>query len=367
MMGGRTALVIGYPALRGRYVLEAVARQEPDVTVIALVHPERLEEASEQLARLEPSIAARVSLRAGDPVAMDFGLSGAEYLELVERIDVVHAAYSIVDPGASADVCERVNVGAAREIVELGRASGRKPGVVWYSSVFVSGNRSGRVLETELQAGQGFRNRSERTLAIAELMLRKSGMPVAVLRAGHLIGDARTGEVEQLIGPYPLLVLLAGLPEEGSLPLPVGAEAPLPLTPVDHLAHLGAFVAARGLFGQTLHVILEAITLRRFLQLGAERLERRIDTRFNPTALTRALLGNPVAKLLPQNARGILEVLTTSAEYDTTHVQELVAAGAPVPALLEDYLGPLIDHVRARIQDGTVVTPRPALTPWLVA
>src|SRR5690606_39654925 len=63
----------------------------------------------------------------------------------------------------SEELAETINVGAAREIVELARAARRLEKIVYYSSVFVSGDRTGRVREHELEAGQGFRNAAERS------------------------------------------------------------------------------------------------------------------------------------------------------------------------------------------------------------
>jgi hypothetical protein len=409
-MAAETALLTGFPALRARYILDALLRAQADLSVVALVHEERFEEAEQRLGALDPACARRVSLCCGDAAAMDFGLPGAEYLALADRVDVVHAAYSVTEPSASGEHCRRVNVGAARELVELGRARSKPLPIVWYSSVFVSGGRKGLVLESELEAGQSFRNQAERTLAIAERMLRKSQLPVVVLRAGHLVGATSTGEVDDLAGPYPVLLLLANAPEERPLPLPPGADAPLPLTPVDYLAAFGVFVgqsarsaaavqepvgqsarsaaAVQEPVGQsarsaaaaqqpvarvrtsvrTVHVLGEdRVTLRRFLELAAERAGRRIDPGLNATALTRVLIGNPVAKLLPQNARGILDVLTTAAEYDQKHLRELVQSGAPPAPPLQSYLGPLVEYVQARIQNGTLVAERPSRAPWLIA
>ena len=366
-MAARTALITGYPAPRARCIVEAVAHAEPDLTLLSLVHPERIEEAEQRRAALGPDMAARLTLLAGDPAAMDFGLRGSDYLDLAQRVDVVHAAYSITDPAASSETCERVNVGAARELVELGSASARSPLIVLYSSVFVSGSRSGRVLEAELQAGQSFRNPCERTLAVAERVLQGSGLRTLVLRAGHLLGPRQTGEVEHLSGPYPLVALLISLTEDRAVPLPPGADAVVPLTPIDHLAEVGAFGARAGLAGRAIHVLSEERpTLRAFLTLCAERTGRRLDSGFHPTALTRALLGNPVARVLPQSARSILEVLTTSADYDTRNMKELTSAGAPASAPLESYVSTLVEHVRARVQDGTLLNDRSSAA-WLVA
>lgn len=368
MSGSGSALITGFPSLRARFILEAVARRQPELSIIALVHPDRALEAESLLQSLDAHISRRVQLYPGNPAGMDFGLAGGEYLKLAERVELVHAAYSVTDPGLGSELSERVNIGAARELIEFSRASQRKLQVILYSSVFVSGNRSGRVLEGELEAGQSFRSAAERTLAIAERMLRRSGIPVSVLRAGHILGDLRTGEVEQLSGPYPLAVLLASTPEERPLSLPLGSDSLLPLTPVDHLAELGAFMASAGIFGRTVHVVdFEGVTLRGFLELCAAHIGRRIDSGFNPTTLTRVLFGNPAARLLPQNARGILEVLTTSAEYDTTGFREIVTSGALVNPPLEAYIASLFEHIRARLQDGTLVSPRRPLAPWLVS
>lgn len=366
-MTRRTVLVTGYPAQRARCVVDAIARAEQGAELVALVHPERLDEAETRRAALAPEFAARLTLIAGDPAAIDFGLRGSEYLELAGRVDVVHAAYSILHPDAPAPLCDAVNIGAARELVELGRASERPLHVVLYSSLFVSGNRSGRVLETELEAGQSFRNHCERSLAIAERVLQRSGLRAVVLRAGHLLGGEAEGEPDILSPPYALAALLLGLTEDRPLPLPAGSDALVPLTPADHLGAVGAFAARAGVAGRTLHVLNdERPTLRAFLSLCADRAGRRLDAGFQPTALTRALLGNPVARALPQTARSILEALTSSADYDTRNLKELLLAGAPASAPLERYVSTLVEHVRARIQDGTLVNDRSS-APWLVA
>lgn len=368
MTGRQCALLTGYPALRARFVLAAAAEQMPELSILALVHPERREEAEVLLASLDPHTARRVTLCEGDPAAMDFGLTGAEYSGLAARVDRVHAAYSVTDSAVSAEECERINLGAARELIEFGRASGGRLGILFYSSVFVSGNRSGRVLESELEARQSFRSAAERTLATAERMLRRSGLLVSVLRSGHHLGDATSGVVELFSGLYPLVVLLASMPEDSAIPLPPGADRLLPLTPLDRLAALGVFMASRATFGQTVQVLdYPDITLRRFLELCTERLGRGLSLGSHPTAWTRALLGNRAGRLLPHNARGVFEALTSPAEYDTREMLAFTDSGALRCHPLESYIGPLVEHVRARLQEGTFAAVRRPHGPWLIA
>ncbi len=359
-------LVTGFPALRAAHIVRALLR-EARSDIVALVHPERLEEAQSLLEKWDlPQ--GRVSLVEGDAAAIDFGLDGANYVALASSIEVVHAAYSVTDVPVTEELAFAVNVGAARELVELSRVAKSLRQIALYSSVFVSGQRVGRVEEQELVAGQSFHGPVEQTLAIAERMLNKSGAPHIVLRAGHLLGDSEQGVVEHLAGPYWLIAFIASAVGEAALPLPPGAEALLALTPVDYLARFGAFAVNAAKPGATLHVIDPSQpSLRQFLELVAERCGRKLETGFNPSAFTRLFLGNPALRALPQQVRGIFEVLTSAAEYAMQGANELVAQGAPACPTLASYLDRLLEHVRQRNESGSLYSERRLSAPFLVS
>ncbi|HET9931933.1 MAG TPA: SDR family oxidoreductase [Polyangiaceae bacterium] len=358
-------LVTGFPALRARHIVRALLTRDAAVRVVVLVARERADEARAVLSR--EALAERVSLVEGDPTAIDFGLGGARYLELARQVRIVHAAYSITD-AAPERIAEAVNVGQARELVELVRVAPELRAIVLYSSVFVSGQRSGIVKEAELEAGQGVRGPVERTLATAEKMLRDSHVPRIVLRAGHLLGDTAEGEVEHLTGPYWLLAFIASASKDAPLPVLPGADAPLCITPVDYLARFGAFAGERAAPGSTFHVIDPArLTLRQFLAEVAERSGRRLEPGFHPSSLTRLLAGNPALKGLPQQVRSLLEVLTGSAEYASDGALDLVNHGAPECPPFASYLDRLFDHVRARLERGDLFSSRRQSPAFLVA
>lgn len=365
-------LVTGFPALRAQAVVRQLLSEGGQTGIVALVHPERIDEANTwiEAQRTSGDVRAteRLRLLEGDPAAMDFGLAGPAYLELCRGVEHVHAAYSIVDPNVGEELAESVNVGATRELLELTKVASGLRSAVFYSSVFVSGTRSGRVLEVELSRGQSFRSPAERTLAISERMLRLSRAPISTLRAGHLLGDFEGRTIDYFGAPHLLAVLVASAPKDVTLPIPSGAEAPLPLTPVDYLARVGTFVTRAERPAATYHALSpERFTLRRFLELVAQRSGKRLEPGFNPGALTRSLLGNPATRLLPQNARGILEVLTTSAEYAMDVMAELTAHGAPRCPPLESYLDPMLDHIWERLDDSSLAGGRPHRPSFLVA
>ena len=353
-MNRRTALLItGFPAFRARHLLRELTRRQPEVEVVALVHPSRAAEARAAADELAPS-PAPVTLLEGDPAAIDFGLSGADYVALAARVRVVHGAYSITDPDRT-DRAEAVNVAAARELVEFARAAGGLERLVLYSSVFVSGDRTGRVAEHELEAGQGFRNPTERSLAIAERVVKNSGLPFNVLRAGHLLGASDDGSIDHPSGPYLCAGIWLTAPADAALPLPSSAESLLPITPVDYLAELGASAPELLEPGATVHAIdPRPLRLGEFVRLLADALDRNVDPGQSAGMLTRMLLGNSVAKLLPKHRRGLLELLTTGGDYESTRASELPARGGPDCPALGDYLGKLIEHVRKRVDEGTL-------------
>lgn len=360
------SVITGFPALRARRVLSEVAAREPGVPLVAVVHPARLAEA--RAVADELGLLTRTELVAGDPATIDFGLPGQDYLRLAARTRHFHAAYSITDPDVDGEIVEAVNVGAARELVELSRAAPAFERAVWYSSVFVSGDRVGLVSETELEAGQSFRNAAERTLAVAERMLQKSGAPLTVLRSGHLLGDTVTGSVDRPTGPYLCLAVFLSAAPEIPLPVPAPATAPLPVTPIEFLARIGAAAPHLLPSGRTLHVIdPRSITLGGFVELLADLLGRRLEAGARSGGLARGLLGNPAARLLPKNRRALLEVLTTGGAYETRGVSELAAASGLVCPPLAESLKAFVEHVRERIERGSLDPRGREEAPYLVA
>jgi hypothetical protein len=363
----KTVLLTGFPAPRAHQILRELGERDADSRVLLLVHPARADEATVALSELS-SKPARVELVAANPAALDFGLRGSEYLALANDVGVVHAAYSVTHSSVAETLAERINVGAARELVEFSRAARRLEKLVLYSSVFVSGQRSGVVRESELEAGQLFRNPVDRTLATAERMLRRSGAPLVTLRAGYLLRETGADPAELDLGPYFLMALVVSAPEDAPLPMVPGAEAVVPLTTLEYLARLGVFAARAARARTTLHAVeFEPLTLQQLLALVGERCGRRAEPGLNPALLTRFLVGNPATRLLPQSARGVFEVLSSDTRYATEELAELVRLGAPAPRPLSDYVDVLLSSIREHMSHAEPAPERPRSAPYHVA
>jgi thioester reductase-like protein len=346
-------LVTGFPGLRARRLVRAALDAQPGLCLTALVHPRRLPSAEQAISAL--GAADRIRLLAGDPTAIDFGLGRFDYLELAGSIRSVHHVYQVLDLAAPREAAEAVNVGGAREIIELSRAARALERVVHHSSVFVSGDRTGLVMEHDLHANQSFGSPVAASLALAEAMLRRHPeVPLTVVRSGQVVGDSVTGVVDRLDGVYPLLVFLQSAPSDVALPMPPAQtlETPLYLVPVDYVARaaffLGGLAETRG---QTLHLLdPQPLSTRRFLELSAEHFGKRLSPGFNAGALGRSLFKNPATGLLGQKLRALGELVMRDVSYDDAVARRHLEGSGSVCPPLESYLGVLLAHVEERVR-----------------
>jgi len=359
-MSADTMLVTGFPGLRARALAAALLAGDRDTRVTLLVHPNRRADAELALGALLAR--DRVSVLYGDPAAIDFGLAGPTYRALADSVRIVHHAYQVVDLDASGEVAHAVNVGGAREMIELARAAKRLERLVHHSSVFVSGDRSGVVRESELAVGQKFRSPVEESLALAEQMLSRHGtLPLSVVRAPWVVGDSLTGEVDRLGGIHPVLIFLAGVPRGVSLPLPPRARSTLYLVPVDYVARAARVIASHpAALGKTLHLVDSAApSVRRFVEIVAERFGQRIESGMNPAVFGRALVKNPGASLLARKLRLVSELIGTDAAYDNRNALEILSPSRVDCPPLESYLDAMLEHVERRVAERRFGDPVP--------
>lgn len=351
-MSEAALVVTGFPGLRARAITTALLASDRDARVTLVVHPKRRADAEAALARLVAH--ERVTLLFGDPAAIDLGLPGAVYRSLAAEVRMIHHAYQVVDLGASEDVARDANVGGAREMIELAKASKKLERLVHYSSVFVSGDRTGLVLEGELAEGQGFRSPVEESLALAEQMLsRHASLPLTIVRAPHVVGDSLSGESDRWDGVYALLSFLASVPRGSLLPLPPRSESSLYVVPVDFVAKAARVVATHPrALGKTLHLVDPAATsLRRFIELSARRFGHEVESAASPAAFGRAFVKNPGVGLLARRLKVVSEFLGTQATYDQAVARDLLADSSVECPPLEAYLEVLLDHVERRLTE----------------
>ncbi len=185
-------LIVGFPGLVARCVLRELLRSEPKASIAVLV--EKATTARRLKAEME-SAGVTVEVLRGSPEAVDLGLPGPVYMELVARLDRI--IWCLPPEVPSARQLERAPaVRGAAECMELARACRALKGGAFLSSIVVMGDVRGVVTEADLSVGQRFANRFEESAALAEQIVERGqgSIPMTIARAAPVLGDFETGD-----------------------------------------------------------------------------------------------------------------------------------------------------------------------------
>jgi thioester reductase-like protein len=350
-----TVLLTGFPSLLARTVCAELVQSDPRTRVHALVRPRSTKDVDGFLRDLAPDQRKRVNIVEGDASAIDFGLSGAEFKALAAEVTRIHHCAQLSHLAVDLKGAERVNVGAAREAIEFASCCTKLSSLVFHSTAYVSGDRTGVVHEADLKAGQAFRNIVEETTARAEKLMRAAmtTLPVTVVRPATIVGDSRTGEVDRFDGPYLLIVLVVTSPPDIALPLPGRGDAPLNLVPIDWVAQAAVAIGRdRRARGRTFHLVdPKPLTTRRVFEIVAKAGGRPGPRGSIPANIAKAVLRAPGLERITKSPRALLETLTTPVTYDAANANELFAAlGVAACPPFESYADKLVDYVKTHVR-----------------
>lgn len=349
-------LVTGYPGYRARALVELLGKSEPNAALWLVVPPAELEAAARALAATSiPS--ARLRLIPGEPCAIDLGLSRQTYAELCAKVDRWFALYQTTDARASRELAFRVNVGSAREVVELAKAAENLAHVTFLSSAIVFGDHQGPASEEALGVGQGFHSSAAESLAIAEALLQRklSEVPVSVVRTPQVLGARGDGVSSRASGLHRLLALVSAAPGD-SLPLPPGAGRAVQALPADFVGQALYAVSAWGTRGHAYHFAdPEPPTLGEVIEQAGARFGKRLEP--GAGALGRLLLNSPGFWLSQQSARALSEWAEGPTLATRAGDRLLERAGLRAPSLLA-YLDSVLRETELLTQEGRLDSSR---------
>jgi thioester reductase-like protein len=272
---GSQIFMTGFPGFISKNLVGALLEKEPEAGFTFLIE-ERMravaEGTIEALGRAHPGLPSRARFVAGDISARRLGLSQEVYeAEAAATTHVLHSA-AIYNLSVPASIAYRVNVVGTANVLDFCEACRGLKRLDYISTCYVCGDRTGLILESELDEGQGFKNHYESTKCWAELEVRRRAhrIPTAIHRPGIVVGDSKTGETDKYDGPYFLINLLSKVP--AWLPMAHIGEgmAPVNLVPIDFLVRamatvwqkdeaLGQTVALADPYPHTAREIMEGI------------------------------------------------------------------------------------------------------------
>jgi thioester reductase-like protein len=352
-------LVTGYPGSIARRLVPRILerRRGRPPRLVGLALASQAQAAREELARL----GVEHELLEGDVTAMHLGLSGAEYKRLVGEVTEIWHLAGLYDLSADPQLIRAVNVEGTRAVLELARRAPRLARLHHFSSAYVAGDRTGVVLEEELDAGQRFDDPYARSKFDAEGLVRRAQaeLPATIYRPSMVVGDSRSGEIDRFEGPYFLALLLVTAPATVPVPLPQEASAPLNAVPVDFVVEAAAEIGASpASAGRTVHLVDPApYPVRRVYELVAARVGRTLPRAAVPHRALDAILRLPYLERIARPQRSALQHLNRFVVYNPRHTLELLAGtGIRCPAI-PTYVDRLVDFARAHYEARRAAAP----------
>jgi nucleoside-diphosphate-sugar epimerase len=213
-------LVTGATGLIGGEIVRRLDGDRPG-RVWALVRPRDGAGAAERLAaryrragRAAPP-GPNVEAVAGDVTAPDWGIDPADLGRITRAVDYIIHNAADTSFAAHRDT-GRTNVEGVRRLIELARRCERRPLIVYMGTASNVGRTAHRCLTEEdgCRPDNEHFNEYTRSKAVAEALLRDSGLPVMILRPTIVLGAGLPdpGFAKQILWCVPLTRCFRGLP-----------------------------------------------------------------------------------------------------------------------------------------------------------
>jgi thioester reductase-like protein len=355
-------LLTGLPdGFLAQKLLAQLLVRHPEMYVLCLVADAHFDRAHEILSQLRAEDRERVEPLRGDVSAMDFGMSGAGFLDLAARVDVIHHCTCANQASIGRDLEWRHYVGSTGEVLELAAASGeRLQRLVHWSSALLFAPQNGRVTESANEGARP-RSRDDEMRFRADTLVRDSmsRVPITLLRPSIVAGDSKTGELDRNEGTYALLQLIVSSPRELRLPLPGRGDQPCHFVPLDYVLEAGLSIADHPQsVGRTFHITDERPTsLSRVFDLINEAAERPPAPPGLARNLAALLFHAPGLERFSQIPRNFLELLASDVSYDSRNTREILAGTGIECPPVTSYIRTMVERVR-RDQEQSIRPPR---------
>jgi nucleoside-diphosphate-sugar epimerase len=354
-MSARCVLLTGFPRCEvARRVMGELLR-DPRVGEIHCIVPERyMTIAREWVHAVSQVDQSRVTLWLGDVASIDLALTGSEFGELCERVEVIHHCAAVTYTGAPEALAESVNVGGTYEVLELARNAKRLSRFVHWSTTSATWDRDGVVYEDELLTPHATPLLMTRHRAECAVQRARAELPVVVLRPAMLVGDSESGQLERIDGAHLLISGLLSAPRDVAMPRPARGDALLHVVPIDYAVRAGLVLAAADqAAGRTFHIVdATPPTLHEALTAIAEILQRPPPRGSMPTPLARALVRLPGVDQLVHAERALIDELGRAVVYSDQHARPILSlAGLSCPAFTS-YVGKLVASVERMRKSG---------------
>jgi len=348
--------ITGFPGYIASRLIRDLARKHPGSVFELLVHTSQEGRARASVQELCAAGIPENSMRihVGDITKEGLGLMPAVLGGLGTRLTHVFHLAAVYDLAVPEAFARSVNVDGTANMNSVVKGCKQLERYVYFSTCYVSGNRVGKILESDLEKGQGFKNHYESTKHEAERMVRAlmPSIPVTIIRPSIVVGDSKSGETAKYDGPYFMMRLLGRF---RFLPLPYFGKprVKLNLVPVDYVVEGTVYLAfAAAAAGKTYHLAdPDPLWMVEIYELIYDAIRGGKPAWTLPVALVKASLSFRPLRAIMGVPRELIDYYECDALYDTSNaVADLGRAGIKCPSLV-DYFPVLVEYFKKHGSD----------------
>lgn len=356
--------ITGATGIVGCEIVHELLRPGREVSIVALMRGTPDENELKRRWLLQWSEVSRAEHRrlqvvAGDMTLPGLGLAARDRAHVESTTAIIHAG-AVTRFDQSAEAAVRNNVTSTANVLDLARSCRGLDRVAILSTAYVAGQRSGTILEDDLDFDAGFNNEYEQSKALAECEARRAmaDLPIAILRLSIVLGRRSDGIVSRLSGLYPILRLF----HNGLLAMfPGDPDQLLDLIPSDYAARAICHLVGRAFTpGATYHVCAgrdHSLRLGDLFTVAAACIGA-VDPKWQrrgqplPLAVEREVFrdfiqivemtGNPRLREIIQQTQTLTRLLDSPKIFDTSRFDHAIAPGGPMLSHAREWLRPVI-------------------------
>ena len=346
-----TIFVTGFPGfIAGRLVKRLAAEGARFLLLVQPAFTGRAQEDATRIANETGVPAHHLRVIEGDITEPDLGLSPAGFEMARRETSTLFHLAAVYDLAVARDLAMRVNVEGTRNVNLFALAVGSALRRYHYvSTCYVSGLRTGVILETELRHAAGFRNSYEETKYLAELEVDqlKSELPITIHRPSVVCGDSRSGETTKYDGIYYLIQYLRTQPDLLSLVNIGNQNVRLNLVPVDFVIEaMCALAVDERAAGATVQLAdPDPLSSRDLFDAIAHAVGGRQSRIAVPAPLVQTTLMLPFSPLLTGLPHAAVPYFFLDQIYDTTLARSLLDPHGVRCPRFPEYVGALVEFV----------------------
>jgi thioester reductase-like protein len=359
------SLVTGFPGFLATHLALEIAKREPLGDLHFLIEKRFQAEAQKRLARIRresPEFTGNLELIHGDITKPQLGLEAETYDSLRRSITHVWHLAAIYDLAVPEEIAFLVNVGGTVNVLDFCESCTSFKHLNYVSTCYVSGKRTGLILEGELDEGQPHHNNYESTKFWAEMEVQRrlDTIPTTIFRPAIVVGHSRTGETDKYDGPYYLLKIIDRMPKWMPFMNVGRGDTVVNIVPVDFAS---SAVAELGLRDASIGEVFQLadpnpMRARDITALGLKCLGRRLAVGMIPPALANRALKNDAIEKMVGVPREILGYFTHDARYDASNTARALQGAKIKCPHLSTYLQTLVDYYQSHPEGSDSVRQR---------